>query len=124
MRNEAERALSFVGAAPWVDARVAGVPHGVEQLTQLAAACVAGPATLVLDEPLAGLSPTEVEHVASILAELKSAGVSVILIEHQPRFVFALCDDVTVLNAGEVIASGPAPEVRANERVQEVYLGR
>jgi branched-chain amino acid transport system permease protein len=124
MQREAGNALSFVGAAPWAHTRVAGVPHGVEQLTQLAAACVAGPATLVLDEPLAGLSPSEVEHAAGILAELKSAGVSVILIEHQPRFVFALCDDVTVLNAGEVLASGPALAVRANERVQEVYLGR
>ena len=55
---------------------------------------------MILDEPLAGLSPTEVEHVAEILADLKGAGVSVILIEHQPRFVFALCDEVTVLDAG------------------------
>ena len=49
---------------------------------------------------------------ATILGELKSAGVSVILIEHQPRFVFALCDEVTVLDAGEVVATGPAAEVR------------
>jgi branched-chain amino acid transport system permease protein len=100
------------------------VPHGVEQLTQLAAACVAGPKAVILDEPLAGLSPTEVEHMASILSELKSAGVSVILIEHQPRFVFALCDEVTVLDAGEVVVSGPAADVRANDRVREVYLGQ
>jgi branched-chain amino acid transport system permease protein len=124
MRAEAGEALAFVGAQQWADTHVAGVPHGVEQLTQLAAACVAGPATLILDEPLAGLSPTEVEHAAGILAELKSAGVSVILIEHQPRFVFALCDEVTVLNAGEVVASGPAAQVRSDGRVQEVYLGR
>ncbi len=124
MRAKSVEALSFVGAAGWTKTRVADVPHGVEQLTQLAAACVAGPTTLILDEPLAGLSPSEVEHAASILAELKSAGVSVILIEHQPRFVFALSDEVTVLNAGEVVATGPAAEVRANDRVREVYLGR
>jgi branched-chain amino acid transport system permease protein len=124
IRQESSEALGFVGARQWAGTRVAGVPHGVEQLTQLAAACVAGPATLILDEPLAGLSPSEVEHVAGILAELKSAGVSVILIEHQPRFVFALCDQVTVLNAGEVVASGPAADVRESRRVREVYLGR
>lgn len=117
-------AMRFVGAGRWADARVANVPHGVEQLTQLAAACVAGPKAVILDEPLAGLSPTEVEHMASILSELKSAGVSVILIEHQPRFVFALCDEVTVLDAGEVVVSGPAADVRANDRVREVYLGQ
>jgi branched-chain amino acid transport system permease protein len=96
----------------------------VEQLTQIAAACVAGPKAVILDEPLAGLSPSEVEHMAATLAELRSSGVSVILIEHQPQFVFAVCDEVTVLDAGEVVASGPAAEVRANQRVREVYLGQ
>jgi branched-chain amino acid transport system permease protein len=124
MRSEALESLSFVGADAWARSRVADVPHGVEQLTQLAAACVSGPGTLVLDEPLAGLSPSEVEHAAAILAELKRSGVSVVLIEHQPRFVFTLCDSVTVLDAGEVVATGPAAEVREDKRVREVYLGQ
>lgn len=124
MRADAHEALSFVGAADWAGARAADIPHGIEQLTQLAAACAAAPSTLILDEPLAGLSPSEVEHAAAILTELKGAGVSIVLIEHQPRFVFALSDDVTVLNAGEVVATGPAAEVRENERVREVYLGQ
>jgi branched-chain amino acid transport system permease protein len=124
LRARAADALGFVGAERWAPTRIANVPHGIQQLTQLAAAVVAGPRAVILDEPLAGLSPTEVEHVATILGELKSAGVSVILIEHQPRFVFALCDEVTVLDAGEVVATGPAAEVRDNARVREVYLGR
>jgi branched-chain amino acid transport system permease protein len=124
LRGRAADALRFVGAEQWTRARVTNVPHGIQQLTQLAAAVVAGPRAVILDEPLAGLSPTEVEHVATILGELKSAGVSVILIEHQPRFVFALCDEVTVLDAGEVVATGPAAAVRDNDRVREVYLGR
>jgi branched-chain amino acid transport system permease protein len=117
-------ALSFVGAREWAGVKVADMPHGIEQLTQLAAACAAGPRTLILDEPLAGLSPSEVEHAATILSELKSAGVSIVLIEHQPRFVFALSDEVTVLAAGAVVATGPAAAVRANEQVREVYLGQ
>jgi branched-chain amino acid transport system permease protein len=124
MRDRASGALGFVGADNWTATRITNVPHGIQQLTQLAAAVVAGPRAVILDEPLAGLSPTEVEHVATILGELKSAGVSVILIEHQPRFVFALCDEVTVLDAGEVVATGPAAEVRENARVREVYLGQ
>ena len=124
MRAAALESLAFVGARDWAGSRVVDVPHGVEQLVQLAAACVSAPRTLILDEPLAGLSPGEVEHAAAILAELKGSGVSVILIEHQPRFVFALCDAVTVLDAGEVVASGPAAEVRENRRVREVYLGQ
>ena len=77
----------------------------------------------ILDEPLAGLAPSEVEHAAAILGELKTSGVSVVLIEHQPGFVFALCDAVTVLDAGEVVATGPAAAVREDRRVREVYLG-
>ena len=124
MSARADASLEFVGARAWREVRLRDAPHGVEQLTQLAAACAPGPRTIILDEPLAGLSPTDVEHVATILAELKGAGVSVILIEHQPRFVFALCDEVTVLDAGEVVATGTAADVRANERVREVYLGQ
>jgi branched-chain amino acid transport system permease protein len=124
LRSRSVDALRFVGAERWAPAPVANAPHGIEQLTQLAAATIAGPSTVILDEPLAGLSPQEVEHMAAILAELKAGGVSVILIEHQPRFVFALCDEVTVLDAGEVVARGPADAVRADERVREVYLGR
>lgn len=124
IRTKTGEALELVGASAWAKTHIAEVPHGVAQLTQLAAACVAGPSTVILDEPLAGLAPSEIEHVATILSELKSAGVSVILIEHQPRFVFALCDEVTVLDAGKVVASGSAAEVRANSRVREVYLGQ
>jgi branched-chain amino acid transport system permease protein len=124
VRARARDAMEFVGAGEWAEARVRDVPHGIEQLTQLAAASVAGPSAIILDEPLAGLSPAEVEHVATILAELKSAGVSVILIEHQPRFVFTLCDEVTVLDAGKVVATGTAAAVRENDRVRKVYLGQ
>jgi branched-chain amino acid transport system ATP-binding protein/branched-chain amino acid transport system permease protein len=124
IRGRSRGALDYVGAAEWGSARIADVPHGVEQLTQLAAAVVTGPRTLILDEPLAGLAPSEVEHVAELLAQLRGSGVSVVLIEHQPRFVFDVCDEVTVLNAGQVVASGPAAEVRANEDVRRVYLGQ
>jgi branched-chain amino acid transport system permease protein len=124
IRTSVMDALAFVGADRWAGARMADVPHGVEQLTQLAAACVGGPQTLILDEPLAGLSPSEVEHAATILAKLKSQGVSIVLIEHQPRFVFALCDEVTVLAAGEVVATGPASVVREDAQVRAVYLGQ
>src|SRR6185312_10379445 len=85
VRGAVGDALGLVGAQQWGSVRVADAPHGVAQLTQLAAACAWGPRTLILDEPLAGLAPSEVEHAASILAKLKSSGVSIVLIEHQPR---------------------------------------
>ena len=125
MREKAAAALESVGLQKtWHGTQLRDVPHGVEQLTQLASSVVSDPSVLVLDEPLAGLSGAEVTHVAEILHRLRERGVTVIVIEHQTRFIFDNCDDVTVLAAGELVTSGPAAEVRANARVREVYLGQ
>lgn len=123
MEARADEALSSVGAATWAHRRMGDVPHGIEQLTQLASVCVAEPDIIILDEPATGLTSREVDHLARILSELKEAGVTMIVIEHQTRFLFPLCDEVTVLNGGEVVATGTASEIRANMVVREVYLG-
>ncbi|MBX3194472.1 MAG: ATP-binding cassette domain-containing protein [Microbacteriaceae bacterium] len=125
MRERSAAALGSVGLEPsWHPALVRDVPHGVEQLTQLASSIVSEPSVLILDEPLAGLSGAEIAHVADILHRLKARGVTIIVIEHQTRFIFDHCDDVTVIAAGELVTSGPAAEVRTNDRVREVYLGQ
>jgi branched-chain amino acid transport system permease protein len=123
IRNRAKNALGLVGAGDWAARLVGDVPHGVEQLTQLASVCVAGPDIIILDEPATGLSAKEVDHLARILSHLKTQGVTMIIIEHQTKFLFPLCDRVTVLNAGEVILTGSADEVRAHPVVRQVYLG-
>ena len=123
MEARSREALEMVGAGAWVGRAVGDVPHGVEQLTQLASVCVAGPDIIILDEPATGLSAREVDHLAEILHPLKAQGVTMIIIEHQTRFLFPLCDRVTVLNAGEVILTGTAEEVRAHPVVRQVYLG-
>jgi branched-chain amino acid transport system permease protein len=123
MLGRAEHALRAVGAGSWVDARVGDVPHGIEQLTQLASVRVAGPDIIVLDEPATGLSMSEVEHLARLLGQLKAQGVTMIIIEHQTRFLFPLCDQLTVLNAGEVILTSTADAVRADPTVRQIYLG-
>ncbi len=121
----AREALRSVGlSSAWASSRVADIPHGVEQLTQLASACAGQPTLLVLDEPLAGLSSEEADHVAEILRSLRTSGVTTIVIEHQIRFIFDICDGVTVLAAGHLVRSGTAAEVRNDPRVREVYLGQ
>lgn len=125
MRARSAAALGSVGLdRSWHPTPVRDVPHGVEQLTQLASSIVSEPSVLLLDEPLAGLSGSEVAHVATILHRLKDRGVTIVVIEHQTRFIFEHCDDVTVIAAGELVTSGPAAEVRENDRVREVYLGQ
>lgn len=108
----------------WVQAKVGDIPHGVEQLTQMAAAFVGTPSVLLLDEPLAGLSSGEVDTIAQVLRDLSASGVTIIVVEHQTRFIFSVCDEITVVAAGQLVRSGPANEVRSDERVREVYLGQ
>ena len=108
----------------WVRAKVGDIPHGVEQLTQMAAAFVGTPSVLLLDEPLAGLSSGEVDTIAQVLRDLSASGVTIIVVEHQTRFIFSVCDEITVVAAGQLVRSGPASEVRNDERVREVYLGQ
>jgi branched-chain amino acid transport system permease protein len=121
--ERAVHALRAVGAGGWTDRRIRDVPHGIEQLTQLASVCVASPDIIILDEPATGLTSREVEHLAWILRELKGRGLTMIVIEHQTRFLFPLCDLVTVLNAGEVVLTGTPDEVRLDPVVRKVYLG-
>jgi branched-chain amino acid transport system permease protein len=123
MLTGAARALHAVGAGNWIDAQVGDVPHGIEQLTQLASVWVAQPDIIVLDEPATGLSMSEVDHMARLLARLKAQGVTMIIIEHQTRFLFPLCDRITVLNAGEVILTDVPDTVRADPTVRQIYLG-
>jgi branched-chain amino acid transport system permease protein len=123
LQAQAGTALQAAGAGDWIDRQVRDVPHGVEQLTQLASVCVAEPEIIILDEPATGLSAPEVEHLARILGRLKASGVTMIIIEHQTRFLFPLCDQITVLNAGEVILTSTADKVRADPVVRQVYLG-
>lgn len=123
LQGEALSVLAAVGVDTEALEPIADASQNVRQLVQLAAVCVARPSTLVLDEPLAGLSVGEVEQVGSLLRELRRLGMTVIIVEHQAQFVFNVCDQVTVLSSGKVVVSGEAALVRRNERVREVYLG-
>jgi branched-chain amino acid transport system permease protein len=123
LQREALTVLAAVGVDTGVLEPIADASQSVRQLVQLAAVCVARPSTLVLDEPLAGLSVGEVEQVGRLLRELRALGMTVIIVEHQTQFVFNVCDNVTVLSSGKVVVSGEAAKVRQNDRVREVYLG-
>jgi branched-chain amino acid transport system permease protein len=123
LQREALTVLEGVGVRTEALVPIADVSQNIRQLVQVAAVCVARPSTLVLDEPLAGLSVGEVEQVGRLLRELRRLGVTVIIVEHHSQFVFSICDAVTVLSSGKVVASGEAALVRRDDRVREVYLG-
>ena len=79
---------------------------------------------LLLDEPTAGMNPQETEATQQLIFRIRETGVSVVVIEHDIKFIFGLCDSVSVLVQGELLVEGSPEVVRADPRVVEAYLGK
>ena len=84
---------------------------------------MARPQLLLLDEPMAGVSPPLALAIAGRLAELRDAGMTMLMVEHELRLVERLCDPVIVMAGGSVLAEGPMAELQANQAVIDAYLG-
>jgi ABC-type branched-chain amino acid transport systems, ATPase component len=84
---------------------------------------VADPAVILLDEPAGGVNLSLVNHIADRIRELNAAGKTFLIVEHNMEFVMGLCDRVTVLDSGSVVASGPPGIIRTDRRVLNAYLG-
>ncbi|MBM4220287.1 MAG: ABC transporter ATP-binding protein [Gammaproteobacteria bacterium] len=122
LRDEARRHLVDVGLGAVADRRAADLSHGQHKQLELAVALASRPRLLLLDEPMAGLGPTETQAMIGLLAGLKGR-VTMLLIEHDMEAVFALADLVTVLASGRLIASGPPARIRDDPLVRDAYLG-
>jgi len=115
--------LDRVGARHLADVRADELPTGQARLVELARALATEPHVLLLDEPASGLDEGETAPFGSLLRELASEGMAVVLVEHDVPLVLEVCDEVHVLDVGAVLASGPPSTIRADERVHEAYLG-
>ncbi|MCM3923087.1 branched-chain amino acid ABC transporter permease/ATP-binding protein [Frankia sp. AiPs1] len=102
---------------------VGELSQGQRQLVSIARALASGPRVLLLDEPAAGLDPTHSAWLAVRLRAVRDRGVTIVLVDHDMRFVLDLCDTIHVLDFGRQIADGPPPEIRANPKVAKAYLG-
>jgi branched-chain amino acid transport system ATP-binding protein len=120
--DRAHAALTRVGLADSAKLTAATLSHGGQRQLEIAMTLASNPKVLLLDEPLAGMGPEEGERIAVLLKGL-AVEHAVLLIEHDMDFVFAVSDTMTVMVNGEVIASGPPADIRANANVQNAYLG-
>ncbi len=120
---EAHRQLQRVGLAHLVDRSAGSLALGQQRILEIARALCADPCLLLLDEPAAGLRFKEKEALATLLGQLKSEGMAVLLVEHDMDFVMNLADRVIVMNFGEKLADGKAAEIQKNPAVIDAYLG-
>jgi len=122
-REEAAELLGFVGLATWVDAAADALPYGALKRLEIARALATRPQLLLLDEPAAGLNPTETLEIHALIAKLARGGLTVVLVEHNMRLVMGVSDRILVLDYGRRLAEGSAEAVRNDPRVIEAYLG-
>jgi branched-chain amino acid transport system ATP-binding protein len=122
LHERARRTLAAVGLADREGARVRNLSHGEQRQLEIGLALACAPRVLLLDEPTAGLSPAESQHMGRLLAALDPA-ITVLIIEHDMDIALQVARHVTVLHYGRVIADGPREEIRTNPLVREIYLG-
>ena len=123
LASEAARILRFVGLEARVGHVASALPYGELRLLEVAVALAAQPRLLLLDEPVSGMNPVETASFMGLLAQIRTLGITVLLVEHDMKMVMGVSDRIVCLNHGRIIATGPPAEIQRNPEVVRAYLG-
>jgi len=121
--EKAMEILRFVELDRDAHAVAAGLPYGSQRRLEIARALGASPRLLLLDEPAAGMNPSESADLMELIRKIRDTGVSILLIEHDMKVVMGVSDRITVLDYGNKIAEGTPQEIKTNAQVKKAYLG-
>ena len=124
LEQEAESLLNQMGLWSKRHLGSTDLAYGEQRRLEIARALATKPRLLLLDEPAAGMNPSENEDLLDRIVGLEGLGLTILLVEHNMNFVMSLCQHVFVLNFGHLIAQGSPSEIQTNEQVIEAYLGR
>jgi branched-chain amino acid transport system ATP-binding protein len=123
LRGRALELLESVGLAGRADANAADLSFGELRYLEVVRALGTGATMLLLDEPAAGMGKGEMDRLAAVIDATRADGRGVLLVDHDMRFIFGLCDVITVMDYGRVIAHGTPHEIEHNQAVRDAYLG-
>ena len=122
-RERAQELLDYVGLGRSTELLARNMPYGDQRRLEIARALATDPQVLLLDEPTAGMNPRETEETMNLIFKIRDGGLAVVVIEHDMRFIFNLCDRVLCLVRGALLVEGTPGEVQSDHRVIEAYIG-